>query len=368
MLSTGKLKFAAAAAVCLAASGLLGPAASAAAAVQAPSAAAKAPIYKPGTSKFPVIGANHPVLGVNLWAKQNYTAAQTQVYGTRMLSYIKNVLHAGAVDIVWNFFAPSYASNQVVWTPSTLTVANVAILTKIAQQDHLLVEYRPMMFVLNVVNNWEGKITPSNDTQWFDAYYHAMIPYLHMAERYHVNEYVTGTEMDGVSQSPLWNSFLIKCAEIYQGVLSYADHQYRYFPPRTQLPPVGLVGLDDYEPLNLPATATLAQVTAAYEHYFTTVPASLLRRTALDETGIQARAGAYQEPSFMYIPGTLDPEVQANWYTAACRAVKRFRLRAVFIWKVDLADNPAHPASSLSTFEGRVGAQAIGGCAAILAG
>jgi hypothetical protein len=365
----GKIKFAAAVAGCLAATGLLAPAASADSAAPANRVAAKPPVYKPGKSAFPVIGASGPVIGVNLWAKENYTAAQTEAYGTRMLAYIKNVLHAGAVDIVWNFSAPSYASNRVIWTPSTLAVQNVGILTRIAQQDHLLVEYRPMMFVLNVANNWEGKISPSSDARWFAAYYHAMIPYLHMAERYHVNEYVAGTEMDGVSRSPLWNSFLIKCAKIYKGVLSYADHQYLYFPhKRFQSPPVGLIGLDDYEPLALPPSASLAQVVAAYERYFSTVPAALLRRTALDETGIQARAGAYQAPSFMYIPGTLDTEVQVNWYTAACMAMRKFRLRAVFIWKADLADNPAHPASSLSTFEGKPGAQAIGRCATILKG
>jgi len=365
-----KLKFAAAAVLCLAATGLLVPDAFAAGAVQVPKAATSAAVYKPAKSKFPVIGANGPVVGVNLWAKEDYTAAQTRADGIRMMSYIKNVLHAGAVDIVWNFFAPSYASTQVKWTSSTLTPQNVAILTQIAKQDHLLVEYRPMMFVLNVVNNWEGMISPSNDAAWFAAYYHANIPYLRLAEKYHVNEFVAGTEMDGVSRSPLWNSFLIKSAKLYKGVFSYADHQYLYFPhKRFQIPPVGLVGLDDYEPLNLPSTATQAQVTAAYEQYFSTVPAALLRRTALDETGIQARAGAYQEPSFMYIPGTLDTEVQVNWYTAACMAMKRFHLRAVFFWKVDLADYPlTHPASSLSTFEGKPGAQAIGRCAAILKG
>lgn len=363
------MKFAAAAAACVAATCLIAPAASADSVAQAPKIAAKAPVYKPGKSAFPVIGASGPVVGVNLWAKENYTAQQTEVYGTRMLGYIKNTLHARAVDIVWNFFAPSYKSNQVIWTSQTLAVANVGILTQIAHKDGLLVEYRPMMFVLNVVNNWEGMIKPANPTAWFDAYYHAMIPYLHMAERYQVNEYVTGTEMDGVSRSSLWNSFLIKCAKIYKGTLSYADHQYLYFPhSRYQIPPVGLVGLDDYEPLNLPANASLAQVVAAYESYFKTVPAALVRKTALDETGIQARAGAYQEPSFMYIPGTLDNEVQVNWFTAACMTMKKFHLRAVFFWKVDLADNPQFPASSLSTFEGKPGAAAIGHCAAILAG
>lgn len=365
----GKLKLAAAAAVCLAATGLLAPAASADSAFRLPGAVGKAPtVYKPGKSAFPVIGAKGPVVGVNLWAKENYTTAQTEAYGARMLSYIKNDLHAGAVDIVWNVFAPSYTSNQVVATSSTLTAANVGILTGIAEKDHLLVEYRPMMFVLNAVNNWEGMIKPRNDAQWFNSYYNAMVSYLRLAQKYHVNEYVTGTEMDGVSRSALWNSFLIKCAKIYKGELSYADHQYLYFPhSRYQIPPVGLVGLDDYEPLNLPATASLAQVVAAYEHWFTSVPKALLRRTVLDETGIQARAGAYQQPSFMYIPGALDAAVQANWYTAACMAVKKFDLRGVFFWKVDLADNPAYPASSLSTFEGRVGAKAISGCAAILA-
>jgi hypothetical protein len=43
-------------------------------------------------------------------------------------------------------------------------------------------------------------------------------------------------------------------------------------------------------------------------------------------------------------------------------------MRGVFFLKVDLADNPAHPAASLSTFEGRTGATAIGTRAAILKG
>jgi hypothetical protein len=41
-------------------------------------------------------------------------------------------------------------------------------------------------------------------------------------------------------------------------------------------------------------------------------------------------------------------------------------MRGVFFWKVDLTDNPDHPARSLSTFEGRQGAAAISDCANIL--
>jgi len=42
-------------------------------------------------------------------------------------------------------------------------------------------------------------------------------------------------------------------------------------------------------------------------------------------------------------------------------------MRGLFFWKVDLTDNPAYPADSLSTFEGKLGAGAIARCAAILA-
>ena len=64
--------------------------------------------------------------------------------------------------------------------------------------------------------------------------------------------------------------------------------------------------------------------------------------------------------------GRLNEGVQVNWFTAACKTVQRYHMRGVFFFKVDLTDNPAHPASSLSTFEGREGAAAIGECARIL--
>ena len=122
-----------------------------------------------------------------------------------------------------------------------------------------------------------------------------------------------------------------------------------------------------YQALDLPSSAPVAQVTAKYESFFSRMPAPVLRRTAIEETGIQARAGAYHKPSFLYIKGSLDEAVQANWFTAACRTVKKYHMRGAFFWKVDLTDYPiTHPAASLSTFEGKEGAKAIAACAKIL--
>lgn len=314
-----------------------------------------------------IIGATGPVLGVNLYSPRNYTAAQVETDGKRMLSYIRNILRAGAVDIVWNFYSPGYRSDAVEATSASLSAASVAILTRIAQQDHLLVEYRPLIMVEHVTNPWEGRISPADPALWFANYYNLERPYLQDAQRYHINEFVAATEMKALNGSPLWGGFFVKISQVYSGAVSYAAHQADYFPPGTRLLPVKYLGMDMYRSLALPSWASPAQVTAAYEAYFKDVPESVLRRTSIDETGIAARTGAYQAPSYLGIPGTLDEALQANWFIAACNTVKKYEMRAVFFWKVDLADYPlTHPAHSLSTFEGKQGAKAITECASAL--
>ena len=66
-----------------------------------------------GKSEWSVLGENQPVLGVDLYALSNYPAAQVKVDGKRMLAYIKNVLKADAVGIVWNLYTPSSTSVSI---------------------------------------------------------------------------------------------------------------------------------------------------------------------------------------------------------------------------------------------------------------
>jgi len=324
------------------------------------------------TAKFAPgsIGATRPVVGVNMYALHNYSAAQTAILGKRMLSYIKNNLHATAVDIVWRFWAPGgHFSNATISNADTLSPANVGILAQLAQQDHLLVEFRPLVFIKNASDAWEGNLTPASPGTWFANYYTANLPYLQVAEKYHINEYVVGTEMNGVNADQQWGGFLAKCGKVYHGQVSVAVHQSKYFPPYTHIPPTNLTGVDMYKQLQLPDQPTLSQVVEAYESFFAVMPAALLRRTAIQETGIAASANAYAKPADLTISSGLDESVQYNWFTASCEAVKRFHLRGVFFWKVDLADSPVtHPAKSLSTFEGRAGAAAISKCESIING
>lgn len=315
------------------------------------------------------IGSTEPVVGVNLYALHNYTAAQTTADGVRTLSYIKYDLHANAVDLVWDMFVPGRHANSVVTTEDTLSAANVAILTELAQRYGLYVEYRPLLFVQTSGNMWEGYINPADQSKWFDSYYEQNLPYLTMAQKHHINEYVIGTEMKELTPDKDWAPFLARAAKVFTGQISYTQWEGIYFAPETELPPTNFTGVDMYEALNLPASASTAAVTAAYEEFFSDMPASLLTRTAIQETGIEARDGAYANPPNLGTVGGLNESVQYNWFTAGCEAVKRFHMRGIFFWKVDLSDYPlTHPASSLSTFEGKQGAVAISECASIING
>jgi hypothetical protein len=309
-----------------------------------------------------------PLLGVDLYALSNYSAADVEYYGERTLQYIKTKLKADAVGIVWNLYAPSRGSDVIDSTAKTLSPANVGILTEIAEADGLQVTYRPLIFVSDEPRApWEGRIQPRDPDRWFDSYYQVELPYLRLAQQFHITEFVAATEMHDLATSPGWAGFFQRIAAVYQGNVTYASWDGDYFPPKQHLLPADALGMDMYEAMpGLPASASEAQVLRDWDKYFDKMPASVVEQTTIQEIGIEARAGAYKDPANLGAPGALDQQVQANWFTAACKTVRKYNMRGVFFWKVDLTDNPAFPASSLSTFEGKQGATAIAACASIL--
>jgi hypothetical protein len=310
--------------------------------------------------------AARPMLGVDLYATSNYSAANVTSYGDRMLPYIKHVLKANAVSIVWNLYDATMTSDTVTVGKSTLSAANVGILTRIAERDGLRVVFRPLIVVTGGNRgHWEGNITPASQAKWFASYYKVELPYLKIAQQFKIAEFVAETEMHAMNTSRGWAGYFRRLAKVYRGVVSYASWDRDYFPPH--LLPVSAVGLDFYEDMpKLSGSASEAQVLAGWESWFKRVPESLLRRTTMQEVGIAAASGSYADPAMLAGRGRLDQNVQANWFTAACKVVRKYDMGGVFFWKVDLADNPSHPTSALSVFEGRKGATAIANCAKIL--
>jgi hypothetical protein len=317
-----------------------------------------------------------PVLGADLYARSNYPTAIVRRNGQRALYYIKHTLKAASVGIAWNYYTANIHSNDVLTTSATLTAANVQMLTQMAEAEHLSVVYRPLVQVqaglgtagIIAPANWEGLIAPQDEAQWFTSYYNAELPYLRIAEKLHVREFITASELMFLNSSSQWPSFFSRVGKVYHGVVSYAAEQRNYFPGfgTQQLLPVHYLGLDAYPKVFVPPTATVDQLVAGWDRLFSQMPGQVLYRTALDEVGIRATENAYYHPSLWGIPGKFNETVQARWFTAACRVVEQYHMRAIYFWNVNLGNDPAHPPyPSPPTFEGKQAVQSIAGCLSI---
>jgi len=309
--------------------------------------------------------APKPLAGVNLYVAENYSPAETKAWGERDLKYIADTLKLKAVAIAWDYNVPSPSATTVApSSPRTPTIADLAELTSIARSYHLRVEYR----VLYAIGNSDSRsvsIRPRNLTAWLRSLLAAETPALKLAQRDHVSEFVAGTEMASIDQSPLWGAFFTKAARLYRGILSYASWGGKagfggFFSAQRIPLPLRYFGASAYPPINLPATASVAQLTKAWVAFLRRAPESLLRLTAIDETGIPAVAGSYPDPYQWNGLGRAKPDlaVQARWYRAACQAADVVHVRALYFWSAVLSSNPAGAQPSLVGFEGHPATEA----------
>lgn len=306
-----------------------------------------------------------PELGIDLYAKSSYPLPVVVHDGRRNLAYIASTIGAQDAGIVWNLYSPSATSDTVTHNAATLSPAAVAALTRIAQAHHLSVQYRPLIRV-GPQWHWEGSIRPPDKRAWFESLFQAELPYLRIAQQLHVSEFVVGTEFFELHASAQWPWFLARVRSVYHGTVSYAAQMRQYFHMPRDLPPLSEYGVDAYPYLNLPPTASTAQLVAGWDHFFGNVPESLLQRTAMDEVGIPAIAGAYAHPPLWAIRGEPDQQVQVRWFTAACTVARQYSMRAIYFYEVNLTEDPAQPMSFPASFAGKPGAKAIQGCLHIL--
>jgi hypothetical protein len=306
-----------------------------------------------------------PLVGVNLYVNENYTLAETKAWGERDLKYIADTLKLKAVAIAWDYNVPSPSSNSVTSSSSrTPTIADLATLTSIAKSRGLRVEYR-VLYAIGNSDSRNESIQPTSLTAWLGSLLAAETPALKLAQRDHVSEFVAGTEMASIDQSPLWGGFFAKAGRLYHGTLSYASWGGKsgsggFFSPQGAPLPLRYFGASAYPPVDLPATASVAQLTKAWVAFLRRAPESVLHVTAIDETGIPAVAGAYHDPYQWDGLGHAQPDlaVQANWYRAACQAADLVHVRAIYFWSAVLSSNPASAQPSLEGFEGHPATEA----------
>jgi hypothetical protein len=263
------------------------------------------------------------------------------------VSYARS-LHANAIGISFPFFMKSRYGAGVYAGSATPTPDQLATVIIAARRAGMRVTLRPLLDE-KALGRSRASLRPVNQAVWFTSYRQFLVPYLVMAQKLQVSEFITGAELTQFSLSWRWKELNASISRIYHGQLGCSDNlQFRRGGCGTA---VQLV--DAYHPLQPP-------LAAAWISYDATFP----RGTVLAEVGIAAVYGAWVKPWLINWPGSvLDPAMQAQWFTDACHAATAAHLHGIYFWSLDMSNQQTGPThADEAQWAGSAGASAISRC------
>lgn len=281
------------------------------------------------------------------------------------------VVRLGANSVAYSF--PIYTNGQrptrVYAGKDTPTPAVMARMVAAAHARGLRVTLRPLIDEANLrtpSGGWRGTIQPPNLSSWFSSYFGAIKPYLAVADKAGADEFVLAAELTSLQpQHRSWRTLAERAGRVFPRTLSYT---FNFDSNDTSMvPPHGSAGLDMYFDVGLGPDATVDELTRALVEQIMAKPKALRSSMVAQEVGIAAENGAYRHPWNWGDPHTknVNPAIQVNWFTAACKAVKRTNLDGIYYWMLDSSVDPTqvNPTTEGSAgFVGRPGAKAIQQC------
>lgn len=303
--------------------------------------------------------------GIQLYWHTSGTASQMEQDAARCLNYIVS-LGANSVGITFPIYTDGTEPTHVYAGASTPSTASLSVVLAAARARGLRVTLRPEIDEANIAaagnGAWRGTIKPPDTAAWFASYDQFLVGYARLAHRYAVNELVAGTELFSLqAYTSQWERLQSQIrAAGYAGVISYAINWNNW-----SYVPFSSLGLDAYPSVNLGDNATVAQLTAQLERWLDQRPFSVRTRLTIQEAGIAALSGAYAHPWYWGTAGgTVNPGVQAHWFSAVCDAAKAAHVQGLYYWMLDSYTNPAQPDpdEALSSWLGRPGEQSIKSC------
>lgn len=338
----------------------------------------------PAASASPVPAVQHPwhtgmpQLGVQVYWTANaddQSDAVVAAKARRIINYAIS-LNANSIALSFPFYTSGITSDQVYAKSGvTPTPAHIAIFLAAAAQSHIRVTLRPVLNEDALVEQnslaWRGSIEPADLAAWFRSYRRLLLPYLAVAQAGHAATFVVGTELESLERSPDWHTLISSVKAVYSGQLSY-DENFDEFAAGPAVLPLETDDVDAYPRFDLPDSASVGQLTSAWDAWLGAHPLSVRRQLTLSEVGIVAVANSYSDPGAWISTASLpvDVRVQANWYRAVCDAISDEHVGGgVYWWEISFDADPAHPGPFLSdrlTFLGRPAAQVIRNCFARL--
>ncbi|MBV9023681.1 MAG: hypothetical protein JO362_07775 [Streptomycetaceae bacterium] len=250
-------------------------------------------------------------------------------------------LKANSVALSFPFHTGTVTSDEIFASSTTPSPQRLGAVLEVFEQAGLRTTVRPLMDEksLGGLPNWRGSIRPADRNAWFASYRTFLLPYLDVAQRYHVTTFTIATELSSMEGDPRWQSLLDVAAEHFSGEIGYDANWDQYADDPITMP-VEHLGVDAYFPVDAPDTASVHTLVDGWNTWLDKKATGPLPRILLSEAGIAAMDGAYAAPGDFSTMRPGNSEVQANWYTAVCHVVQQRHMGGVYWWFLPFISNP----------------------------
>ncbi len=293
--------------------------------------------------------------GVQIFWHPSYSSVEQQIRAANILNYIVS-LGGNSVAITFPICINGRRPTQTVPCTDTPSPTDLGYIIAQAQARKLRVTVRPLIDEANLMPaTWRGAIAPPNVDAWFTSYDSLLLSYVPTLVQYQVPEFVLGSEMITMQRyTAEWQKLQQEVtAAGYTGTESYS-----MVWSSAAAVPFNSLGLDAYPNLNLPDSASQAQVTAGLAQWYSQYQ-PVANRLAIEEVGIAEQSGAYHDSvGWGTGPATPGLEVQATWFASTCAVARSMQLQGIYFWMIDANAQPyiANPnTESAGTWIGRPG-------------
>jgi hypothetical protein len=280
-----------------------------------------------------------------------------------ILDYVVE-LGANSVAVTFPLYTDGPYPSRVYADVETPSPGRVADVVTRAHDRGLRVTIRPLIDEANIATTrgkWRGSIEPVDVGAWFDSYGAAIRPYLQTE----ADEFVLAAELNSLQdETERWSVLEQAARSVFPGVISYTFNWDGF--DQEHLPMLSSYGIDLYPVSDLGDHATVEELAAVMLFALGQQPESVRRSLVIHEVGIPALSGVYRLPYHWGTEGgPILEEVQAKWFTAACRAAEEAGVDGLYFWMLDSNIDPlrAAPADQPpKSFIGRLAEASIRDC------
>lgn len=250
-------------------------------------------------------------------------------------------LGANSVSVSFPYFIENSTSNELSAGARTPSAERIQRVLKVFKDAGFRTTVRPILDEgsLRRSNGWRGSIEPASRSAWFASYKKFLTPYLAAAEDAKANTFVIGTELNSLEGEAGWDALVTDAEKTFSGEIAYDANWDNYVTRRINMP-VNHLGVDAYFPIQVADTASVDDLVAGWNNWLDKKATGPLPKLLVSETGIGAMKGAYHAPGDFYARRAVNPQVQANWYTAVCQVVQHRQMQGIYWWSLWFDDDP----------------------------